>query len=109
MGRESKLEFVTICSQATVDKLRGGPGRSGRRGSLRARPEGGRLSRDHAVELHHIRSRQYQTVGRTIPSPPSSSTREARRVRDNAPYREGIVPAQYLVRRRICRKQATAS
>ena len=24
MSRESKLEFVTICSQATVDKLRGG-------------------------------------------------------------------------------------
>jgi len=31
-------------------------------------------------------TRRNQSVGRTVPSPPSSSTRGTRRVRDNAPY-----------------------
>jgi len=46
MSRESKLQFVTIGSQATVDKLRGGVNQPGRgKARSRAGPAGPGLGR----------------------------------------------------------------
>jgi len=53
----------------------------------------GALSLSNGRVAAHPRWLMNQTVGRTIPSPPSSSTRGTRRVRDNAPYLYCIVPA----------------